>query len=394
MADYIKFTHAAVGQIQIPARGRVYYRDQKDPSLGLVVSSTGKKSFYLHVTENRQTRRITLGKYPQLSVALARDLAKTKFAQVIQGIDPIAEKRRAVAMKTTLRNVLDDYIKNKDLKPITINDYRIEISQSFSDWRNKPLAEITPDMIRRRYIERGKSSKARADLGRRVLSALFNYAKHRYKTPDGKSCFPENPVRIISDLKIGFSIPRRKRVIGKDQMSSWWKAVNHQSEHDRNYLAFLAFTGCRLTESKNLDWQDVNVKRGIFALVEPKNRESDVVLPLPDTVLRMIRPHTATTGPVFPCGDVPWLIKKVRLESGVEFSAHDLRRTFITTGNSLDISVYTVKALANHKISTSDVTAGYDIPDMERLRIASQKIEAALLRQVGCFSENVVHINR
>jgi hypothetical protein len=71
-----------------------------------------------------------------------------------------------------------------------------------------------------------------------------------------------------------------------------------------------------------------------------------------------------------------------------------LRRTFITTGNSLDISVYTVKALANHKISTSDVTAGYDIPDMERLRIASQKIEAALLRQVGCFSENVVHINR
>ena len=148
MADYIKFTHAAVGQIPIPARGRVYYRDQKDPSLGLVVSSTGKKSFYLHVTENRQTRRITLGKYPQLSVALARDLAKTKFAQVIQGIDPIAEKRRAVAMKTTLRNVLDDYIKNKDLKPITINDYRIEISRSFSDWLNKPLAEISPDMIR------------------------------------------------------------------------------------------------------------------------------------------------------------------------------------------------------------------------------------------------------
>ena len=37
---------------------------------------------------------------------------------------------------------------------------------------------------------------------------------------------------------------------------------------------------------------------------------------------------------------------------------HDLRRTFITAAESLDISAYAVKRLVNHKMSW-DVTAGY-----------------------------------
>jgi integrase len=195
-------------------------------------------------------------------------------------------------------------------------------------------------------------------------------------------------------MKIGFAIPRRKRVIGKDEMPSWWRAVNSQSEHDRNYMAFLAFTGCRLTESKTLDWRNVNLKRGIFTLVNPKNHEADVILPLPDIVLRMIRPHSAKTGPVFAVGGVPWLIEKVRRESGVQFSAHDLRRTFITTGNSLDISVYTIKTLVNHKVSASDVTGRYDIPSADRLKSASRRIETELLRQMVNLTTNVIHINK
>ena len=49
---------------------------------------------------------------------------------------------------------------------------------------------------------------------------------------------------------------------------------------------------------------------------------------------------------------------KVRELSGVEFTVHDLRRTFITIAESLDIPVYALKRLLNHKMK-SDVTAGY-----------------------------------
>ena len=57
---------------------------------------------------------------------------------------------------------------------------------------------------------------------------------------------------------------------------------------------------------------------------------------------------------------------KVIADSGVIFTIHDLRRTFITIAESLDISAYAVKRLINHKM-TNDVTAGYIVSDVERL---------------------------
>ncbi len=61
---------------------------------------------------------------------------------------------------------------------------------------------------------------------------------------------------------------------------------------------------------------------------------------------------------------------------------HDLRRTFITVAESLDISAYAAKRLVNHKMS-GDVTAGYIIADVELLRDPMQKITDHLLKCIG-----------
>ena len=52
---------------------------------------------------------------------------------------------------------------------------------------------------------------------------------------------------------------------------------------------------------------------------------------------------------------------------------HDLRRTFITIAESLDISSYAVKRLVNHSMA-NDVTAGYIVWDVERIRKPMQQI--------------------
>jgi hypothetical protein len=66
-------------------------------------------------------------------------------------------------------------------------------------------------------------------------------------------------------------------------------------------------------------------------------------------------------------------IQRVREYSGLYFALHDLRRTFITIAESLDIPAYALKRLINHK-DPNDVTAGYIVPDIERLRRPMQKI--------------------
>jgi len=50
--------------------------------------------------------------------------------------------------------------------------------------------------------------------------------------------------------------------------------------------------------------------------------------------------------------------KEVRDDSGVYFTIHDLRRTFITIAESMDIGMVTIKTLVNHRSGNQDVTEG------------------------------------
>ncbi|TCT18993.1 tyrosine-type recombinase/integrase [Thiobaca trueperi] len=81
-------------------------------------------------------------------------------------------------------------------------------------------------------------------------------------------------------------------------------------------------------------------------------------------------------------GDIQRQLNRVTARSGITFTLHDLRRTFMTTAEGLDISAYAVKRLANHKTS-GDVTAGYVITDVERLRKPMQAVADFLLRAIG-----------
>ena len=71
--------------------------------------------------------------------------------------------------------------------------------------------------------------------------------------------------------------------------------------------------------------------------------------------------------------------------SGVHFTVHDLRRTFITIAESLDISAYALKRLMNHKMN-GDITAGYIVTDVERLRKPMQQITDYILKCMGAVT--------
>ena len=66
----------------------------------------------------------------------------------------------------------------------------------------------------------------------------------------------------------------------------------------------------------------------------------------------------------------------------VAFTVHDLRRTFITIAESLDIPAYALKRLLNHATG-ADVTAGYIVASTERLREPMQKITDYVLKAAG-----------
>ena len=77
-------------------------------------------------------------------------------------------------------------------------------------------------------------------------------------------------------------------------------------------------------------------------------------------------------------------VKKVRKDSGVDFMLHDLRRTFITTAERLNLPLVALKRLLNHK--DASVTEGYIMHDVERLREPMEIVTASLLKSAGVMT--------
>ncbi|HFL3390187.1 TPA: integrase arm-type DNA-binding domain-containing protein, partial [Legionella pneumophila] len=147
--------------------------------------------------------RITLGKYGQITAEEARKQAKHLLGQIAKGDDPIAEKKINKIKSITLKEAFHDYLKaRKDLKPLTIKDYQSILKQVISDWFDKPLMNITREMIAKRHAQYGQTnSKARANYAMRVLRAVFNFAAHEYQLEDGQPIIAINPVEYLSHTR-------------------------------------------------------------------------------------------------------------------------------------------------------------------------------------------------
>jgi integrase len=84
------------------------------------------------------------------------------------------------------------------------------------------------------------------------------------------------------------------------------------------------------------------------------------------------------------------VVAKVKVLSDTHCDFHDLRRTFATTAEHLDVGSYKLKRLMNHSTGRDDVTAGYIILTAETLRPSAEKIQNYLSQSM--FSSNVIQI--
>jgi integrase len=397
--SYAEITERIVRESEPPAKGQRFIRDTKLSGFGLRITDTGAKAFIVEArVKHGRPRRITIARCQSMSVMDARREARRVLGELATGDDPVAERQAEKHRNVTLQDVFDDYVDARNnLKESTRNDYQEALNTSFADWLNKPIANITEEMVARRHKDRGKASPSRANHAMRVLRALVNFAMGRYRDADGKPFILENPVKRLSRERSWFRVDRRRTIIKPYLWPSWFRAVselralksNADVESVRDYFLFLAFTGLRKEEAAGLPLSAVDFRDRTFAIIDTKNSDPHV-LPMSGFLEEILRRRAeAATGDYVFSGktgrlvDVRHWIVRIIGESGVRFTLHDLRRTFITTAESLDISAYALKRLLNHRAAQSDVTAGYIVHDIERLRRPMQMVTDALRAAAG-----------
>lgn len=380
----IKLTKYAVERIDAPTPSgkQVLFWDAELRGFGVLVS--GKSTAKTYVAQRRlpdgTLRRVTIGAVGEFQrVEDARRKAGDILTGLRAGTDPKLERRKAADRDKTLQFWLNEYLtKRTNLRERSVSGYRGSIERYLADWLNQPLREVTPEMIETKHAEIGKHhGGATANVVMRVFRAVHNFARDRDTT------LPENPVRRLK--KGWFEVARRTSMVRSDELPAFYKAVDSlPSRTAKDYLKLLLFTGLRRSEAASLRWNDIDLTLKVIrlpAMVTKSKQKLD--LPMTSFVrdLLVARRAIGREGDwVFPAdsrsghiAEPKFPLKLVAQATGIEVTAHDLRRTYVTVAESADISPLSLKALVNHALGT-DVTSGYVTTSTERLREPAQRV--------------------
>jgi len=393
-----KLTKSFVDKVSFEQSGQIFYRDSELLGFGLRVGKSAKV-YYAEAKLHGKTVRKSIARHNVVSLDEARSQAKSYLAEISRGKNPHDEEKARKAKLVTLSEVLENYIEARgNLQRSTIQDYRHTFDAYLHDWLKKPAIEISKDMVELKFRKISQTSPSQANKTMRNFRAVMNYAIMKYEDSNGDSIFRHNPVIRITQLRAWHRAVRRDTLIKHYDLAPWYQAVMNLSNDSiapnrevvKDFLLLVLFTGLRRNEAAKLTWNRVDLKDRTIVIKDTKNH-TDHILPLTDFLHDLLtkRKAEAKTKYVFPnetntgyMTDPKKQIANVIKESGVNFSTHDLRRTFITIAESLDISAYALKRLLNHKM-TNDVTAGYIISDVERLRVPMQKITDYILYRIG-----------
>ena len=209
----VRLNDIALRSFKPPLKGQVDFWDNGLPCFGCRVSQGGSKTFLL----KRDNRRITLGRYPVISLQDARSEAKRLLAEFTLG------RLRPQSLPYSEAGKLFLADKAKSLRPRTLADYTRMLSVHFPF--KGQLRDITHGQIAHR-LERLNRTPAEHNHARTVATIFFNWCmKRRYVT--------ENPVVGITP----YNSQPRARVLTDAELRSIWRAceqVHHRRGEELN----------------------------------------------------------------------------------------------------------------------------------------------------------------
>jgi integrase len=366
----LRLTTLAVERLRVPEKGQVEYFDMHLPGFGLRVSYSGAKAWVVMTRINGKLVRVTLGRYPALSLADAREKARKVVEHARAGTNPRqieADRRR---QQEQSRRSTFDYAASlfmerhvrPRLRPKTTREYRRLLQGSDTGpWRALPISAITKvDIIDvlQRIDDRGSPAASNRSLA--YLSKFFNWCLEQ----DLISISPTARVRALSPTR------PRERVLTLEELNWIWRALQGYPGVFGTVFKILLLTGQRRSEVSGMRWDELRGLGSAEALWElpserTKNGQRHLV-PLARPVCEILS-RTPHTGPlVFTTTSRTSIsgfskakmhlvdrIAMVRAEPALPplpaWTLHDFRRTMVTMMNErLGTSPHVVEAIVNH----------------------------------------------
>jgi len=340
------------------------YWDDSLPGFGVRVSQSGRKTFVVRFNGAGSKRRVTLGTFPGLTLADARERARQLLASASRSEEspaPVVEPVVVEEPVPTFGELAEVYLeRHAKLKKRTWRDdernLKVDLLPAWKDRPAKDLGRRDVAELLDRIVERG--APILANRVKALISKIFNFGI-------GRGLVENNP-------SLGVAMPakerQRDRVLSEEEVRSLWRVLDLEGLVMAATFKMRLLTAQRGDEVLRMRWDQIQDGWWTIPAEVAKNGLSHRVPLSPQAidVLEQLRPATGRLPWVFaspkkaaaPITAIQKAAERIAKRAEVEFVPHDLRRTAASFMTSMGISRLVVSKILNHV--ESGITAVYD----------------------------------
>lgn len=380
--------------------------------LFVMVMPGGAKTWVFQYCLDGKRREVTIGRYPEIGVADARDRHVEYRAMVERGENPAAVKRAEKTERKFKASLKDDEGQFKAFSQKWIDErladktegYRSQIRSRLERFvwpaiGRKALADVKPAHVLE-IIEARRSTPKTAEGVRVIIQQVYNYAIQKLLVETN----PALPLRGV------IAVPKAEhhRHLSESELGTFWRALGRQGAHPSTIAAarLLMYSMCRKNEVLFAKWAEFDFDKAQWDIPagRMKARRPHRVY-LSRQMQEVLEIQRALTGgyeyvfaspsiPTVPLADATLNHLFKRLEFGVpEFSPHGTRGTAATLLREHGFSRDVVELLLAHT-ERSQTAASYHHHELEaERRRALQYLADEIDRQAAIsVASNVVNI--
>lgn len=365
--------------LPLPAKNkRFYLYDNKVQGLELMVTHQGTKSFKVYRKLGETPIRVSLGKYPQMTVEEARQKAQKVIAEIISGKNPNAEKKK-VRSEITFGEMFSTFMErySKPQKKSWEADER-EVKRFLSHWFKRKASSITKQEVQILHEKVGtESGLYQANRLLERIKAIFN--KSIEWGWEGI-----NPAQGVKKFKE----KSRNRFLHPDELPHFFESLEAEpNDTIKDYIYVSLLTGARKSNVLAMRWEDIHLERQEWLIPETKNGEP-LRVPLVPKVIEILENRSQKYGKngwIFEgTGKTGHLIepksgwKRILNRVGIkDLRLHDLRRTVGSWQAATGANSYIIGGTLGHKDQKS--TTVYARLNIDPIRASLEKATEAML---------------
>ncbi len=342
---------------------RIEMWDDKLPGFGVRVSPRGTKSFVLMYYVAGRKRRLTLGRFPMMSLAKARKQAHDALGAIADGREPEVAKTADVRVgnfDTVIADFVAGHCARHNRASHAHETERLLRARFAAAWGKRDVRQITRSDVLQvldAAVEAGHPSAANHALA--AVRKLFSWALER-------GLVDANPCSGISRPAPAHA---RERVLSNAELAAVWHGARSLSAPFSHIVQLLILTAQRRGEVTGLRWNEIDWTNAVWNIPadRTKNRRAHAV-PLSPLALDVLKSapkiHDAFVFPArgndeaAPSG---FSKTKRRLDAYArvsDWTLHDLRRTTATHLAGMGVAPHVIERILNHTTGILGGVAG------------------------------------